>query len=139
MAPFSTANRGVPVVPLESLKRRGAASAAAAVAPPPAPIPEEAVAEDHQLRLTFGAKTSSGVRLEGGPQLLAALPSLLTGIAKTPVEVVEPRDTELVAASPNIVRTAEATEWLRAHGASSPITRHALYVLEVLDAIDRAY
>jgi hypothetical protein len=127
-------------VPLEFLRRKGGGpKAPKEAAPPPPPIPEEAVAEDHQLRLTFGAKTSSGVRLQGGPALLAVLPGMLTGIAKTPVEVVEPRVTTLASAAPNIIHTAEASEWLRAHGDSSPITRHGLWVLESLDAIDPAY
>src|SRR5687767_5140379 len=103
------------------------------------PVPEEAVAEEHHLRLTYGAKTSNGVRLQGGPQILAALPGMLNEVAMTDVEVVEPRVTTLASASPSIIRTAEATEWLRAHGEASPITRHALYVLESLDAIDPAY
>jgi hypothetical protein len=132
---------GEKVVPLEFLRRKGggpkAPTEAAPVAPPP--IPEEAVAEDHQLRLNFGAKTSNGVRLQGGPNLLAALPGMVSGVAQTPVEVVEPRATTLASAAPNIIRTAEATEWLRAHGDLSPITRHALWVLESLDAIDPAY
>ena len=38
-------------------------------------------------------------------------------VALTDVEVVEARDTSLGSASPTIVRTAEAAEWLRAHGA----------------------
>jgi hypothetical protein len=128
-------------VPLEFLRRKGGGPRAPkdAAPPPPPPIPEEAVAEDHQLRLNFGAKTSSGVRMQGGPALLAALPGMLSGIAKSPVEVVEPRATTLASAAPNIIHTAEATEWLRAHGDSSPITRHALWVLESLDAIDPAY
>jgi hypothetical protein len=102
-------------------------------------VPEEAVAEEHQLRLTFGAKTSNGVRLQGGPQILGALPRMLDGVATTPVEVVEPRATTLASATPNIIHTAEAVEWLAAHGENGPITRHALYVLESLDAIDPAY
>jgi hypothetical protein len=130
-------------VPLEFLRRKGGesrASKAAAPEPPArAPVPEEAVAQEHQLRLTFGAKTSNGVRLQGGPHILAALPTMLDSIGITPTEVVEPRATTLAAASPAIVRTEEATEWLRAHGANSPITRHALFVLESLDAIDPAY
>lgn len=130
-------------MPLEFLRRKGggpkAPKDAAPDPSPPAPIPEEAVAEDHQLRLNFGAKTSNGVRLQGGPNLLAALPSMLDGIAKSPVEVVEPRETTLASAAPSIIRTAEATEWLRAHGDAAPITRHALWVLESLDAIDPAY
>jgi hypothetical protein len=130
-------------VPLEFLRRRGGgaqvAKADSPAPPAPAPVPEEAVAEEHQLRLTFGAKTSNGVRMQGGPHILAALPDMLGNLAKSRVEVVEPRATTLAFASPSIVRTDEATEWLRAHGAASPITRHALYVLESLDAIDPAY
>jgi hypothetical protein len=130
-------------VPLEFLRRKGGGprgpKATALEAPALAPLPEEAVAEEHQLRLTFGAKTSNGVRLQGGPHILGALPQMLDGIAMTPVEVVEPRATTLAVASPSIVRTAEATEWLRAHGETGPITRHALYILESLDAIDPAY
>jgi hypothetical protein len=132
------------VVPLEFLKRRGAGRPAAKgkVAPAtqaPAAIPEEAVAQDHQLRLNFGAKTSVGVRFKGGPRLLTALPHMLDDIAISDIEVVPPRETSLTIASPSIVRTQEAAEWLRAHGEATPITRHALYVLESLDAIDPAY
>ena len=129
-------------MPLEFLRRKGGGTPvpkAAAPAPGPPPVPEEAVAEEHQLRLTYGAKTSNGVRMRGGPQILAALPRMLDSVAMTPVEVVEPRVTTLAAAAPNIIRTAEAVEWLRAHGENGPITRHALYVLESLDAIDPAY
>ena len=130
-------------MPLDFLRRRGGGDLDAkdptAPGPVHAAVPEEAVAEDHQLRLTFGAKTSVGVRLKGGPQMLAALPVMLTDIAITPVEMVEPRETSLTSASPIIIRTMEAGEWLRAHGEATPITRHALYILESLDAIDPAY
>ncbi len=132
-------------MPLEFLRRKGTGSPAPATraggpapsAPPP--IPEEAVAEDHILRLNYAAKTSNGVRLQGGPQVLAALPHMLDGIAISEVEMVPPREATLTIASPSIIRTEEASEWLRAHGATSPITRHALYVLELLDVIDLAY
>ena len=130
-------------MPLEFLRRKGSGTPASkAAVPEPAhapPVPEEAVAQDHQLRLTFGAKTSTGVRMPGGPNVLAALPRMVGDVALTEVEVVEARDTTLGSASPTIIRTAEATEWLRAHGALSPITRHALFVLESMDAIDPAY
>lgn len=130
-------------MPLEFLRRKGGGGQASKATVPaplgPAPVPEEAVAQDHQLRLTYGAKTSTGVRLSGGPQVLAALPRMLDGVAMTDVEVVEARDTSLGQASPSIIRTEEATEWLRAHGHLSPITRHALFVLESMDAIDPAY
>jgi hypothetical protein len=134
-------------LPLDFLRRRGGEApapkgtrqAAPQHALPPPPVPEEAVAQDHQLRLSYGAKTSVGVRLRGGPQILAGLPRMLDGIAISDIEVVEPREAALTLASPSIIRTEEATEWLRAHGAASPITRHALYVLESLDAVDLAY
>jgi hypothetical protein len=130
-------------VPLEFLRRKGADSRApraiAPTQPVSAPVPEEAVAQEHQLRLNFGAKTSNGVRLQGGPSVLGALPRMLDGLALTDVEVVEPREATLTIASPSIIRTQEAGEWLRAHGGAAPITRHALYVLELMDAIDPAY
>jgi hypothetical protein len=130
-------------VPLEFLRRKGpvtpARKAAAPIPVAPQPVPEEAVAEDHQLRLNFAAKTSNGVRLQGGPNVLGALPQMLDGLAISDIEVVEPRETSLTIASPSIIRTEEAGEWLRAHGRASPITRHALYVLELLDAIDPSY
>ena len=129
-------------MPLEFLRRKGPPTPARKVAPlpvAPQPVPEEAVAQDHQLRMNFAAKASNGVRLRGGPNVLPALPRMLDGLALTDVEVVEPRETTLTVASPNIIRTQEAAEWLRAHGSASPITRHALYVLELLDAIDPAY
>ncbi len=132
-------------MPLEFLRRRGGERPATRgkVASPdaatPPPVPEEAVAQDHQLRLNFGAKTSVGVRLQSGPQIFAALPSMLDGLAITDIEVVPARETTLTSAAPSIIRTREAAEWLRAHGEASPITRHALFVLESLDAIDPAY
>ena len=130
-------------MPLEFLRRKGAdanaSKAAAPVASAPQPVPEEAVAEEHQLRLNYGAKTSNGVRLQGGPNILGALPRMLDGLAISDVEVIQPRETTLTIASPSIIRTQEAAEWLRAHGDASPISRHALYVLELLDAIDLAY
>jgi hypothetical protein len=130
-------------VPLEFLRRKGTGTSAGKAASPapaaPPAVPEEAVAEDHQLRLNYAAKTSNGVRLQGGPDVLRALPQMLEGLATTDIEVVPPRETTLTMASPSIIRTEEATEWLRAHGAASPITRHALYVLELLDAVDMTY
>lgn len=102
-------------------------------------IPEEVNAEDHQVRLSYAAKSSEGVRLGAGPEAKAELAGMIGGLAKTPVEVIDPREMDTGQASPSIVRTAEAEAWLRAHGSNSPITRHALYVLEILDAIDPAY
>jgi len=130
-------------LPLDFLRRKGTGTPARKGAAPlpvmPEPVPEEAVAQEHQLRLNYSAKTSTGVRLQGGPQGLNVLGQMLDGLAITDVEVVPARETTLTIASPNIIRTTEAGEWLRAHGEASPITRHALYVLELLDAVDPAY
>jgi hypothetical protein len=127
IAAFTSDGSGRVVVPLEFLRRKGggtrASKAAAVAAPEPEPIPEEAVAEEHQLRLNFGAKTSAGVRLQGGPSMLAALPAMLDGVAKTRVEVVEPARfstaTSTRAAIPSTQRSSAA--WQRT-GTSQPAT-----------------
>lgn len=135
-------------MPLQFLRRKGPEAAPAAKAPAAAvgsirgrsaPLPEEAVAQDHQLRLTYAGKTSEGVRLKGGPQAMATLPGMLGALAKSPVEVVEALDPDLGHATPTIVRPDEATLWLQAHAGHSPITRHGLFVLESLDALDPAF
>lgn len=127
-------------MPLEFLRRRGGQAQGAVQVPTgPAPIPEEAVAQSHHLRLNLAARTSEGVRMAANPTLMAHLPELLLEYAKSDIEVVEPRPTELSIASPAIVRADEAGAWLQAHGSASPITRHALWVLESLDAIDPTY
>ena len=129
-------------VPLEFLKRRGgdadqpAQASTAKVAPG---VPEEVVAQEYQLKLYYAGKCSEGVRLKAGPRALAELPSMLAGIAKSDVEVVEPLPLEFSQALPSIVRPSEAMQWLNAHHQLNPVTRHALVVLESIDAIDLAF
>ena len=129
-------------VPLEFLKRRGgdadqpAQASTAKVAPG---VPEEVVAQEYQLKLYYAGKSSEGVRLKAGPRALAELPSMLAGIAKSDVEVVEPLPLEFSQALPSIVRPSEAMQWLNAHHQLNPVTRHALVVLESIDAIDLAF
>jgi hypothetical protein len=135
-------------VPLDFLKRRPsgdqpASSAPASAGAPPAPtsvsLPEEIVAQDHQLRLYYAGKSSDGVRMQAGPNALAELPSMLAGLALSSVEVVEPLPIEFSQATPVIARPSEAMQWLNAHHGHSPVTRHALVVLESIDAIDLAF
>jgi hypothetical protein len=132
-------------LPLEFLRRRkgGSTSPATTIVPAPSShstlLPEEVVAQDHQLRLTFAGKTSEGVRLRGGPEAMGELPAMIGTLALSEVEVAEARDPELGHASPSIEHASEATQWLQAHGQLGPITRHALFVLESLDAIDPAF
>jgi len=132
-------------VPLEFLRRKP--NEAPAAPPPPQAaarvsgnaLPEEVVAQEHQLRLNFAGKTSEGVRMKAGPRALADLPDMLVGSAKSEIEVIEPLPIEFSQASPTIVRPSEAMQWLNAHHALSPIGRHALVVLESIDAVDLAF
>ena len=131
-------------MPLEFLKRRGQAVKAAAPAPAPPTkasmmMPEEVVAQEHQLKLYYAGKSSDGVRMNSGPKAVAELPTMLIGLARSAIEVVEPLSIEFSQATPNIVSPSEAMQWLNAHHVHSPITRHALVVLESIDAVDLAF
>jgi hypothetical protein len=129
-------------VPLDFLKRKGQSETAEAPTARPSAsslLPEEVVAQDHILKLYYAGKSSDGVRLKAGPAALAELPTMLVGLAQSPVEVVEPLPIEFSQATPTIVTPSEAMQWLNAHHVHSPITRHALVVLESIDAIDLAF
>jgi hypothetical protein len=132
-------------VPLEFLKRRGAAETPAAPVAPLPPttssvtLPEEVVAQDYQLKLYYAGKSSEGVRMKTGPRAMAELPGMLHGLARSEIEVVEPLPIEFSQATPVISRPSEAMQWLNAHHIHSPVTRHALVVLESIDAIDLAF
>jgi len=130
-------------VPLDFLKRKNTNEAAATPATS-APLassvmPEEVVAQDFQLKLYYAGKTSEGVRMRTGQNPMNDLPSMLVGLAKAEIEVVEPLPIEFSQATPTISRPSEAMQWLNAHHVHSPITRHALVVLESIDAIDLAF
>ena len=64
---------------------------------------------------------------------------MLVGLARAEIEVVEPLPIEFSQATPTIVSPSEAMQWLNAHHVHSPITRHALVVLESIDAVDLAF
>ena len=136
-------------MPLDFLKRRNTADTPsqptfAPAAPAPAGVreitlPEEVVAQEFQLKLYYAGKTSEGVRMKAGPNAMSELPSMLHGLARTPIEVVEPLPIEFSQATPIIARPSEAMQWLNAHHIHSPVTRHALVVLETIDAVDLAF
>ena len=129
-------------MPLEFLKRRGGdpePPAPRGRASQPVTLPEEVVAQEYALRLQYAGKTSEGVRIGAGPQALASLPGMLAGLARSDVEVVEPLEMPYAKAMPQIIRPSEAMQWLNANHSLSPITRHALFVLETVDAIDMAF
>jgi hypothetical protein len=105
----------------------------------PEPVPEQVSAQEYALRLDYRAKSSEGVRMDAGPQALRELPNMLAGLAQAPVELVEPLPLEFQAASPTIHRPAEAMQWINANHDHSPATRHALVVLQSVDAVDPAF
>ena len=134
-------------MPLDFLKRRNADAAPIPDAADPASangrgqvtLPEEVVAQEYQLKLYYAGKTSEGVRMTAGPNAMNELPSMLHGLAKSEIEVVDPLPIEFSQATPIIARPSEAMQWLNAHHVHSPVTRHALVVLETIDAIDLAF
>jgi hypothetical protein len=131
-------------VPLDFLKRKDSSDDEPPAGVTPAPtgsvaLPEEVVAQEYQLKLYYAGKSSDGVRMQAGPESMSELPSMLVGLAKSEIEVVEPLPIEFSQATPAIVRPSEAMQWLNAHHVHSPITRHALVVLESIDAVDLAF
>jgi hypothetical protein len=130
-------------VPLEFLKRRGGdADKAASRQPQPAApsgMPEEVVAQDFQLKLHYAGKSTEGVRMRAGPKAMSELPRMLEGLTRNLIEVVDPLPLEFAQAVPVIARPSEAMQWLNAHHELSPVTRHALVVLESIDAVDLAF
>ena len=127
-------------MPLEFLKRKpDEGKSAQAAQQLPTGLPEEVVAQDYQLKLYYAGKSTEGVRMRAGPKALAELPRMLEGLTQNEVEVVEPLELEYAQAVPVIARPSEAMQWLNAHHQLSPITRHALVVLESIDAVDLAF
>ena len=130
-------------MPLDFLQRKKGdlpgATPAAAASTRSVVLPEEVVAQEYQLKLYYAGKSSEGVRMKTGPGAMGELPSMLVGLAKLEIEVVEPLPIEFSQATPTIARPSEAMQWLDAHHVHSPITRHALVVLESIDAVDLAF
>jgi hypothetical protein len=135
-------------VPLDFLKRRNPESSTAPTSDAAAAqqtsrltvtLPEEVVAQEFQLKLYYAGKTSEGVRMQAGPNAMHELPAMLHGLAKSEIEVVDPLPIEFSQATPVMARPSEAMQWLNAHHIHSPVTRHALVVLESIDAIDLAF
>lgn len=100
---------------------------------------EEVPAQDFTLKLSYSAKSSESVRIKTGPNAVARLARMLDGYLQGEPELVEPYPVELGSAAPLIVRMPDAAEWLTYHRKRLPVTRHALVVLESVDAIDLAF
>ena len=91
-------------MPLEFLKRKNAAeptpAAPAKSTPSSITLPEEVIAQEYQLKLYYAGKSSEGVRMRTGPNAMAELPSMLHGLAKSEIEIVEPLPIEFSQATP---------------------------------------
>jgi hypothetical protein len=105
----------------------------------PLPALDEETVQDFSLKLSYSAKGSQSVRLKGGPGAAARLPRLLYGFVQGEPELVEPLPVEIGTAAPTIARLPAAAQWLQYHHRRSPIVRHALVVLESVDAVDLAF
>ena len=103
------------------------------------PILEDVPAQDFILKLSYSAKSSESVRIKTSPSAVARLARMLDGYSQGEPELVEPYPLEFTQAAPFIVRMPAAAEWLTYHRKRLPMTRHALVVLESVDAIDLAF
>jgi len=103
------------------------------------PAFEEVSAQEFSLKLSYAAKSSDGVRLKADPGSIGRLTRMLDGYVKSESELVEPLPADLSSAAPFIARLPESAEWLTYHRTRLPVTRHALMVLESVDAIDLVF
>jgi hypothetical protein len=125
-------------VPISFLSRNKKKDQAKA---PPRPMlpPDQLELEDQSIRLHYRALSSHGVRMPSDHDVPVRLPSLLEGYHLSDVELIEPLPIEFQDASPNIVRPESALHWINVHYGRTPISRHALLILESLDSLDLAY
>jgi hypothetical protein len=123
----------MPLPFLRSKKRKPAAPTPRIQLPP-----DQLEFEGQSLRLQYATLSSHGVRMPTAQNVPTFLPHLLEGFTSK-VELIEPLDSEFQDAAPDITRPESALQWLNAHHGRSEIARHAVYILESLDAIDLAY
>ena len=103
-------------------------------APEPVRMHLDAPAQQFALKLHLMGRSSDGVRLRGGnPQSVAPI---VDRFSTTRVEILDPVPTEYAKAAPRLERRDELESWMRARADVGPIARHALHVLETVDALD---
>jgi hypothetical protein len=104
--------------------------------PPPKPVVEEVAGQQYILKLAFMGRSSDGLRLAADPAVLGALPRIVEPLSQTTVELIPPLPLEYSDATPAMERFNEMQQWVLARRDLGPIGRHALYVLELTDALD---
>ena len=108
---------------------------------PPMPVltPDSVVSHDYAMRTQYHAKSGDGVRMSKQPFGPHQMPDVLGTMAASHVDLIEPLAAEYQQAAPRITSPAEAMQWINARYTLKPLTRHALYLFESVDAIDPAY
>src|SRR5207237_8127378 len=104
--------------------------------PPPTPIVEEVTGQQYALKLAYMARRTYGLRLTNDPAVTRILPQIVEPLSNTPIEIIEPLPLEYSDATPAVERFNEMQQWVLARRDVGPIARHALYVLEMTDALD---
>jgi hypothetical protein len=106
--------------------------------PEPAPTPAfaEVGGRQYSLALAYLARSGDAIRLAPGPDVQQSLPRIVEPLTLDGIEVVAPLPLELASAAPAVERLADLEQWILARRQASPVTRHALFVLESTEAID---
>ncbi len=95
--------------------------------------------EGQSLSIHYRSLSSHGVRTPAVHDVPVRLPNLLEGFNISPVELIEPLPIDFQDAAPSILRPEPALHWINVHHGRTPLVRHALLILETLDAVDLAY
>jgi hypothetical protein len=106
--------------------------------PEPAPTPAFAQVAGRQygLALAYLARSGDAIRLAPGPDVLKSLPRIVEPLTQDGIEVVAPLPLELASAAPVVERLGDLEQWILARRQAGPVTRHALHVLEITEAVD---
>lgn len=122
---------GIRGVGMLFLKRKGKQE----TAPAPEPMLPDAPAQEYSLKLYLMGRSSESVRMQGA-DVGGALPAIVDRMSKSRIEIIEPLPQQFRDAAPNIERIDELEQWTEARRDLGPVGRHALYVLESVDALD---
>ncbi len=113
------------------LKRKGKQEAE----PAQVPLLPDAPAQQYSLKIYLMGRSSDSVRLQGA-EAARTLPQIVDGISKSRIEIIEPLSQEHRDAAPSMEHFEELEQWAQARRDVGPVGRHALYVLETVDALD---
>ena len=90
----------------------------------------------YSVALAYLARSGDVIRLTPGPEVLRSLPRIVEPLTLDGIEVVSPLPLEHASAAPVIERLSDLEQWIVARRQASPVTRHALFVLEQTEAVD---